>query len=99
MNHRIEMEYNKLLQMAASGSLQQVQLQRKRLQTLDRNEDLSRDHWFKIDLLLALRQRDSQKVMQSDNANANANDNADAHAYSANADHEEDNRANVDHEK
>ena len=39
MNHRIEMEYNKLLQMAASGRLQQVELQRKRLQTLDRNEE------------------------------------------------------------
>ena len=64
MNHRIEMEYNKLLQMAASGRLQQVELQRKRLQTLDRNEELLRDHWSKIDLLVALRQRDSQKAMQ-----------------------------------
>ena len=64
MNHRIEMEYNKLLQMAASARLQQVELQRKRLQTLDRNEELLRDHWSKIDLLVALRQRDSQKAMQ-----------------------------------
>lgn len=64
MNHRIEMEFNKLLQMAASGSLQQVQLQRKRLQTLDRSQELSQGHWSKIDLLIALRQRDSQRVME-----------------------------------
>ena len=64
MNHRIEMEYSKLLQLSASGSIQQVQMQRNRLQTLDRNQEISADNWLKIDLVVCLRQRDSQKVRQ-----------------------------------
>lgn len=64
MNHRTELEYGKLLRLAVTGKTAQINQQRRRLATLDRNEELEASAWSKIDLLVKLRERDSNGVFQ-----------------------------------
>ena len=64
MNHRTELEYGKLLRLAVTGKAAQINQQRRRLATLDRNEELEASAWAKIDLLVKLRERDSNGVFK-----------------------------------